>query len=275
MAHLAREYSMRYLTRFFKDLSKYSTYVVCSAKAKLAADVAGSRLNWVWWVLEPLCMMLVYTFVFGVIFTGREENFPLFIFIGLTLWNFFSGNVKVSVRIIRRSKSVITRIYVPKLMLNITQLLVSGFKMLISFGIIIIMMIFFRVVPTVNILWLIPVMLLLVMLSFGVMCFFMHFGVYVTDLVNATDIILKLIFYMTGIFFDITLRVGKSYPELAVVLSKVNPMAFILTSARTALLGGGMPDLLCLGIWFVIALLIDIFGIILVYKNENSYAKAI
>lgn len=266
---------MRYLKRFFSDISKYKDYVFYSAGAKLKADVAESRLNWVWWVLEPLCMMMVYTFVFGVIFTGREKNFPLFIFIGLSLWNFFSGNIKTSVRMIKRNKSVITKIYVPKLMLNLSQLLVSGFKMLISFGIIVIMMIIFRVELTFNIFWIIPVLILLIMLSFGLMCFFMHFGVYITDLVNAIDIILKLLFYMTGIFFDISLRVGSSYPEVALVLEKGNAMAFILTSARQGLLYGQTPDIICFAVWFAAALIIDILGIILVYKNENSYAKAI
>lgn len=266
---------MKYLKRFFKDLKKYDSYLFYSAKAKLKADVADSRLNGIWWVMEPLCMMLVYTFVFGFVFSGKEQNFPLFIFSGLTLWNFFSGNVKISVRIIKRSKSIITKIYVPKLMLNITQLLVSGFKMLISFGIIVIMMFIFRVSVGIELLWLIPILLLLVLFSFGVMCFFMHFGVYVTDLVNATDIILKLLFYMTGIFFDINLRLGESYPELATVLGKVNPMAFILTSARQALLYKATPDIPVFLIWLLISILLDIFGIILVYKNENSYAKAI
>ena len=55
--------------RFLKDLKEYSYLSRYMARTGLKAEVANSYLNWVWWVLEPFCMMLVYTVVFGVIGT--------------------------------------------------------------------------------------------------------------------------------------------------------------------------------------------------------------
>ena len=77
--------------RFFSDTAKYGKYAIYSAKSALKSEVANSYLNWLWWVLDPLCFMLIYTFIFGVVFNGAKPYFPIFIFIGITVWDFFHG----------------------------------------------------------------------------------------------------------------------------------------------------------------------------------------
>ena len=47
------------MKRFANDLKKYHGYALYAAKAELKAEVAGSYLNWVWWILEPVCLMLI------------------------------------------------------------------------------------------------------------------------------------------------------------------------------------------------------------------------
>ena len=69
------------MKKFFENMKKYQKYAVRSAKAELKSEVADSRLNWLWWVIEPLCFMLVYTLVFGVVFQSKEEHFSVFIIV--------------------------------------------------------------------------------------------------------------------------------------------------------------------------------------------------
>ncbi|MBR5868234.1 MAG: polysaccharide ABC transporter, partial [Clostridia bacterium] len=71
------------------DIQKYMHYSVKAARFQLKNEVASSFLNWVWWILDPLCFMMIYTIVFGYIFKSSELYFPIFIFIGITLWAFF------------------------------------------------------------------------------------------------------------------------------------------------------------------------------------------
>ena len=78
--------------RFVKDLKRYFRYAVRLAKADLRTEVANSYLDWLWWLIEPFCMMLIYAFVYGVVFQTTEEYFTAFIFIGLTVWSFFLRN---------------------------------------------------------------------------------------------------------------------------------------------------------------------------------------
>lgn len=257
--------------RFFRDLKKYFRYSVVSAKAQLKSEVAGSYLNWIWWVLDPLCFMLIYTFIFGYVFDAAEEHFPIFIFIGLTMWDFFNRTLTGSVKIIKNNKPIVSKVYFPKFVLILTRMWVNGFKMLISFGIVALMMVIFRVELSLNVLWALPVLLVLALLSFGCSCFLLHFGVYVEDLSNVMNIVLRVLFYLTGIFYSIETRL----PGWGTALNRYNPVAFLITSMRSCLIGGTAPDLMMLVLWLVVSLFLCCTGIRLIYKNENSYVKSI
>ena len=66
--------------RFRDDMKKYWKYAIYSSKAQLKAEVANSYLNWLWWVLDPLCFMLIYVFMFGYVFKSKEQYFAIFDF---------------------------------------------------------------------------------------------------------------------------------------------------------------------------------------------------
>ncbi len=263
------------MSRFVNDIKKYWNYSIYAARSELKTEVANSYLNWIWWVLEPICLAIIYTFIFGYVYNSKEKFFPVFVFTGLTVWDFFARSLKQSVKLVQRNRAIVSKVYIPKIMLINSKMFVNGFKMLVSWGIILGMMIIWRVPISINILYIIPMLLLLWIFTFSCMCFFMHFGVFVEDLLNVTDIVLKLAFYMTGIFYSIERRIGPKFPELATFLQNYNPMAFILTSIRNALIYCEAPNMIVWGIWFAIAVLMAVVGVKLIYKNENNYVKVI
>ena len=260
------------MKRLLRDLKKYRWYLLYSAKSDLRAEVAGTYLNWLWWILDPLLFMLVYTFVVRVVFTAKEQYFAAFVLIGLTVWNFFNKSVQGSVNVIRKNKSVVSKIYLPKYLLVLTNMMVLAFKMAISFVLIFVLMLILRVPFTWHILHAVPTVLVLIVVTFGISTIFMHFGVFVRDLYNVTALLLRLIFYMTGVFYSIPLRVPAPY---GAILLRINPLAFLTESLRGALLYDAAPDYLLLGVWFVIGLALTAIGITTVYRYENSYAKVI
>ncbi|MBQ1281646.1 MAG: ABC transporter permease [Oscillospiraceae bacterium] len=257
--------------RFWADLKKYFRYSVISAKSQLKAEVANSYLNWIWWVLDPLCFMLIYTFMFGYVFGSKEQYFPIYIFIGLSMWNFFNATMAQSVKLVKNNKTIVTKVYFPKFILILIKIWINGFKMMISFGIVLVMMIVFRVPITWNVLYFIPIILILALFSFGCACILMHYGVYVEDLSNVVTIVLRFVFYLTGIFYNIE----KKIPQIGTLLNRANPLAFLMTSMRNCMLYSSTPHRKLLLLWFVISLALSILGIRKIYKEENSYAKAI
>lgn len=150
---------------------------------------------------------------------------------------------------------------------------VNAFKMIVSFAIVVVLMIYYKVPITWNILYFIPLMACLWLITFGMMCILCHFGVFVQDLSNVVAIVLKLIFYMTGIMFSIEHRIGANHPELALVLGVFNPMAYVIDGCRKSLIYGQRPDLYILAFWLLVGLLLSWIGIRLIYRNENSYVK--
>ena len=263
------------MKRFIDDVVKYYNYAVRSAKSALKTEVANSYLNWIWWILDPLFTMVIYYIIFGVVFKAKEPYFTTFIFIGLTMWSFFNKNVVQSVNMIKRNKPIVTKVYLPKFILLLSNMMVNGFKMLISWAIVVIMMICSQVGISWDIFAFIPIMVVLVLFTFAVCVNLMHYGVFIEDLSNVINISFKLLFYMTGIFYNIDKRIGAENPFIAKILTLCNPMAMLLHDMRNALIYHKGPHWIGLLVWGAISVLLAIIGVRKIYKNENSYVKVI
>lgn len=262
----------RYIRRFIHDMYKYSQYAIRSARAELHAEVASSYLNWLWWLIEPMCMMMIYTIIFGVVFNAKEQFFPIFIFIGITMWSFFSRNISVGVGIVRANKGIITKIYMPKFILLFSKMLVNGFKMLVSFGVIVLMMIVFQVPISVHIFEALPILIVLFLFTFGVGTILMHYGVYVNDLGYITGIVLSMMMYFTGTFYSVSKRIPAPFGE---VMEMCNPVAFLISSMRKVLLYGEAISWPMLLLWTGITVILIALGSFTIYSNENAYVKVI
>lgn len=261
------------IKRLFRDLKKYSSYCKYAAKASLNAEVAGSYLNRLWWVFNPLCMMLVYTIIFTYVFQVSEQYFPLFIFIGLTFWDFFNRTVNASILAVKHNKGIIGRAYLPKFILIIKEMQINFRKMLFSGAIIVIMMFIFRPTVSWRIICIVPVFITEMLFTFGLCCILLHYGVYVEDLKNVVRIILRFAYYGVGIFYNIEHRIHN--PVARTIVLDVDPMSLFIHSFRQCLIYNQVPDFRWVGLWFGISLLLCLIGVHLIYKYENSYAKAV
>lgn len=258
--------------RFIKDMRRYLPYTKYAAKSGLKTEVATSHLSWLWWILDPVLFMLVYWFIFMVIFGQRKEYFHIFVFVGLSMWNLFNKTLSGSVRIVAANRAVVTKVYIPKYILILVLLAQNLFKMLISFAIVIVMMIWSRVAVSWNVVLVLPIFLDLLLLTFGLSAIFAHFGVFFSDLKNLTNVGLRVLFYMSGIFYVISDRVGAA---VATLLLRVNPIGFLIDACREALIYCNTPSIPLILLWFVIGLALSVIGIVTIYKNENNYVKVI
>ncbi len=258
--------------RFFKDLKRYYKYVTKSAGAQLKSEVANSYLSWAWWILDPLLFMLVYTFISKIVFQSTVEYFQVFVFIGLTLWTFFDKSITQSITLLRANAGIITKIYVPKQILILQKMFVNGFKMMVSLVLIFILMLLFRAPYTWYILYCIPHFILLFVFTFGACSILMHFGVFVNDLQNVIAVLLRLVFYMSGIFYDISKAIPFPYSSWLVI---GNPVALCIQGCRNAFLYQTPPNWKYVSIWMGISIFLTVIGTMLVYRYENSYGKVL
>ncbi len=258
--------------RFVRDFRKYWEYMVFAAKADLNAEVANSYLNRLWWLLEPLFSMLVYVVVFGRLMGQSIENYATFVFSALLMWNYFTKTINYSVKLVRNNRDIVTKVYVPKFVLLISNMMLNLFKLAFSMIILIPMLFIFRVTVGVNIFWVIPAYVIMILVSFGAGMIFLHYGVYIDDLSYAVGILLQMMMFLSGIFYDTMTTL--SFPLNTIMIS-VNPMAMLIDTMRNGLLYNTATNLPLLAIWFVISLILCYIGVHIVYKNENAYVKVV
>ena len=241
-----------------------------SARANLKADVAGSYLNWMWWVLEPLGVMVMYAIIFGWLFKNGIDYFPVFIATGNAIWGLFSKVTTASTSLMRANETLVSKIYLPKYILLFVEMLIDGFKILIEFGLIAVLMLVFRVNISATILWIIPILLILVINIYGLGMIMLNLGVYIDDIGHAMRIIMMVWMYFSGIFYDVRTMIPQPYSGLILTF---NGMAFFIDAFRGALLYSKAPNLIGLLAWLGIGIFVSTIGTKIVNKNENDYVK--
>ena len=258
------------IKQFINDIRKYWKYIKYSTKSQLKAEVTDSYLSWIWLFLEPICFMLIYTFIAGTVFKSKTENFAIFVFIGLTIWSFFQKTVITSIKLVVSNRDIVTKVYLPKHVLLITKMGVNSVKFFISFLLVIICMLIYRVPISFNVLYFIPIFIILFIVTFGVSIICMHFGVFVQDLANIATIGLRLVFYVSGVFFSIDTRIPSPYNEILLIL---NPIASLIHQCRRVLMYCMPMDISVMLIWLLIGVVLSLIGLRMMYKYENTYVK--
>ena len=260
------------LPRFLRDLRKYREYIFYATMSQMRAESANSVLDWLWWVIEPLCIMCVYTVMFGYIFQAREPYFPGFIYCGVTMWRFFNNTLRTSVTLLKKNKPLITKIYIPKQILLVIVMFENWIKAMISMILLFALMIWYRIPSSATMLLTIPSWILLFMITYAVSCYLMHLGVFVEDVSYLSNVLLTLMMYFTGIFWSVEKRLPAPLGQIA---SQANPVALCITIARNGLLYGMNSMNWPFYAWFIGALLLCYGGTWLIYANENTYVKVL
>ncbi len=258
--------------KFADDMKKYRQYMVYAAQADLRAEVANSYLNRLWWLLEPFFSMLVYVIVFGNVLGRSVENYATFIFSALLMWGFFNKTLNYSVKLVRNNRDIITKVYVPKFILLFSNMILNFYKLVFSLIVLIPMLMIFRVHIGINIVWVIPSFVTLILFSFGVGMILLHYGVYIDDLGYAVGILLSMLMFLSGTFYDV--MTGLSEP-LNVLMLCLNPVAMCTDTMRNALLYNTAANVPLIGVWLLLSVLVCWAGVHIVYKNENSYVKIV
>lgn len=259
------------MKRFINDIKKYKNYIKYATWAELKTEVINSYLGFAWLILEPLAFMLIYSFIAVAVFKSKVDYFPVFVFIGLSIWNFFSKMVTCSVKLVASNRDTVTKVYLPKFVLLLIKMGVNLFKMAVSFLLVALFMVIYRVPISWNVLWFIPILITVLVFTFGVCTIVMHLGVFAEDLTNLINIALKLVFYMTGVFYDISTKIHNALYRT--ILLDLNPLANFIYNMRNVLMYRTHPVGMWTLIWFLIGILLSILGIRTIYKYENTYVK--
>lgn len=233
---------------------------------------ARTRLGRWWLVLLPSLQALAYGLVFGLILGDlRPANFIPFLITGVFLFSFFSGSFSSGAKAITSNGGLLKTLSFPRILLPLSAVIRQFINFLPQLALLPLVMILFGQEISWEWLYLIPIALLMFLFSTGLAMISARLTVQVKDLGKLVPFITRLMFYSSGIFFEID-KVFARYPEL-LALAQLNPVHDFISLARGAMVNGMTltPYLWLIStIW---AVAVFLFGVFYFWKAEARYGS--
>lgn len=209
------------------DIIKYRAY------AGLKAETQKAYLGFMWWFIEPIIYMSVFYVVFSHVFERGGVGFVPFLLVGLVAWKWTDSIVRQSTISIQANINLIQQVYIPKFIFPSIVILTNTIK----FFIIIFILLCFLVVTdagVLDVIYLLPVVLLLhLFFNIAVSWFVASIVPFMPDLKIIIDNSMTLLFFMSGIFFEIN-----KMPIQVQEYLKFNPILLIIDAYRDVLIEG-------------------------------------
>jgi ABC-type polysaccharide/polyol phosphate export permease len=225
-------------------------------------------LGFLWTLLDPLMMMLVYTFLVVFIFRRGGPQFPVLLFSVLLAWLWFTHSVSNSVKAITSNAKLIQTVYFPKAVLPLSRVLVGLINFLFGLIVLVPLLLIFEANFTLNVLWLPLLIFIQFLFTAGAALLCAALGVYARDLENILQFGLRMWFYLSPALYSISDRI----PERLLPIYMLNPFAALFDSYKNVLVRG-MPPNEYMAIASLLAVLIFFVGLAFFGSKESKFAK--
>jgi lipopolysaccharide transport system permease protein len=228
----------------------YLELVWYKALAELRAEAARAYLGFLWWIIEPVMYMAAFYVVFGLVFERGGPDFAPFLLCGLVAWKWFGSTVTVSSNTIAANAALMQQVYLPKYLFPAIVVVINTLKFAAVFAVLLVFLLVYGYEPSVAWLSLPLVMLIQFLLIASLAGVVSAIVPFMPDFRLLLDNFMMLLFFLSGIFFDIS-----TVSEKLQFLLRLNPMAVIIENYRLVLIKGQWPDGLHLGVVCGIALI--------------------
>ena len=249
-----------------RELYRYRELVRNLVASELKARYKNSALGFIWSLLNPLAMMLVFTVVFGVLSPDqRIEKYPLFVLCGLLPWYFFTDSLMSSINSVVANANLIKKVYFPREVLPIASVLAQLVNFLLAFLLLFVALVIFRArfSPW---LWTLPVVILIqTCFTIGVALILSTLNVFYRDTMIVMNVVILAWFFLTPVFYSVT-ALPTSYTVYGVTLNVqrlayiLNPIASVINIYRDLLYWGSRTDIDFFARTAVTAVLVLAFG---------------
>ena len=226
----------------------------------------------VWAVLQPFMTMVVFSLFFGHLAKIPANNlpYPIFYYCALLPWIYFAGALQNATNVVVEQQRVITKIYFPRVVLPISAVLGGLLDFVISFGVLLAMMAYYRIMPTVATLWLPMFLLLAVLTALGMGLWLSALNAFYRDVRYVVPFLVQFWMFASPVAYPSSL-----VPERWQWLYGLNPMAGVIEGFRWALTGQGLPPgpMMAASALGVIVVLVS--GLIYYRAMEGSIADVV
>lgn len=255
-----------------KELWKYRELLYFFSWRDLKVRYKQTVIGVLWSVLQPLITMIVFSFFFGKLVNVPSDGvpYPIFVYTGLLFWQFFSDALGETSNSLLANKSIITKVYFPRLLLPISTVLTKFVDFIIASIILVGLMLYYGYAPHLSGFLILPLLLLLTfMAAIGLGLFLSAVNVKYRDVRYALPFFIQLLLFITPVIYPASIA-GKYSKILA-----LNPMMGVIQSARAALLGATPLNWTLILTSFIACLVLLILGLTYFKKTERYFADII
>ena len=257
-----------YLTRLmqFRDLLRAMTLHRISVRYK------QSLLGYLWAILNPLLLMLIYTIIFSRFVKVSTEGVPyaVFAYSALLPWTLFANGLSGATLGLPANSILLSKVYFPREIVPLSYVFAAFADFLMAFLVLILMMFHYGIPLSLAALWAVPAILTLAVFLIGTSLITSAVQVRYRDVGMALPLLLQVWMFATPVVYSLS-----SVPRSLRFLYDLNPLVGVVETFRGALLHGAEPDWALLGKSFSISLAVIVVAYALFKHAEATFVDVI
>lgn len=225
-----------------------------------------------WAIIQPLVSMVIFTIIFGRLAKIPSDGipYPIFSYAALLPWSFFSQGLNGASHSMVGNSNLIKKVYFPRLIIPLAGILSGIMNFLLSFIVLLLMMLYFGIMPTINILWLPLLLLLALCTSLSVSLWLSALFVQFRDIGSVIPFLIQIWFFCTPVVYPSSLL-----QEPWRTIYSLNPMVGVIEGFRWALLSTDTAP----GPMIIVSSLVVLFlltgGILFFRRLEKTFADVL
>lgn len=206
---------------------------IALAKTSFKLQNEGSYLGLLWYIFEPMTFFFVFFFVRHIV--GKDiEHYPVYLLIGLLMFNFFRTATSGSLRAIISNSGLITNMKIQHEVFVFAAFIHAVYEHLFELIFLVIALIYYGL-PVWYMIFYLPIFILLSLFTMGISLMLAASAVYINDLANLWNVITRILWFITPIFY--TARLNLSFD-----INQYNPLYYSIVMMRDVLIGHHMPE---------------------------------
>ncbi|MBK8551308.1 MAG: ABC transporter permease [Ignavibacteria bacterium] len=230
-------------------------------------------LGILWAVINPVFQMVIFSVIFGKLAQISSDGipYPIFSFAAILPFNYFSQSLSGASNSLVGNSSVLTKVYFPRILIPLTPVFSKLADFAIAFLILIVMMIFYQITPTANLVFLPLLILLMILTSMGIGMWLSSLAIQYRDVKFAIGFMTSLLMYSAPVVFPASLileKFGYNY----YLLYGLYPMVGVIEGFRSSLLGFSPMPWDLIGMGSISAVLLFLSGASYFKKTERIFA---
>ena len=256
----------------FKEIFEYKDLLYFLILKDIKARYAQSVIGVGWAIIQPLFFMLVFTVIFGKLAKIDSEGVPyqIFSFTALVPWTFFSNAMTDSANSLSSNMSLITNIYIPRILIPFSATIGKFIDFFIAFLILIILLLFYSYFPDQKIILIFMYIFLMFISAFAFGLILGTMSIQYRDIRYALPFGIQLFMYASPVAYSTNM-----IPEKYHIIYALNPMVTVIEGFRNIFLNTGNITVEMILVSFLVSFLCLMVGIIYFSKTERIFADVV